>query len=132
MALTSQPLCRQSKIPVREAPQGAGTGCADTPSYSHKCHVISHPDGCDYVYERTVVHSFRMNDVDDPELYAAGPLWDWEKSEQGTWCFEHAAPHSLHYPVDTDFASYGYRVIVYGWFRKEDLVYFYLKWPQTS
>ena len=79
-----------------------------------------------------VVHTIRMGDVEDPEIYAAGPMWDWQNSDQGTWCFEHALPNSLEYRIDTDIASYGYRVAIIGHFRKEDLVYFYLKWPQTS
>ena len=34
--------------------------------------------------------------------------------------------------IDTDMASYGYRVAIIGHFRKEDLVYFYLKWPLSN
>ncbi len=84
------------------------------------------------VYERTLVHRFFMSDVEDPELYAAAPLWEWEKSEQGTWCFEHALPNSLEFRIDTDMARYGYQVVIIGHFRKEDLVYYYLKWGQPK
>lgn len=134
MALTLQPQCKQSKVPVRDAPQGAGTGSADSSSFSRKCIVREiEQDGqlISAVYEKTLVHTFRMADVEDPEIYAAGPMWDWQKSDQGTWCFDHALPNSLEYRIDTDIASYGYRVAIIGHFRKEDLVYFYLKWPQT-
>jgi hypothetical protein len=31
------------------------------------------------------VHEFTMGDVEDPDLYAAQPLIEWEKSESGQW-----------------------------------------------
>lgn len=127
MARTLPLPCKPSKIPVWDAPQGAGTGCADAPSFSHKC--IMHNNE---VYEKTLVHRFLMSDVEDPEIYAAGPLWEWENSDRGTWCKEHALPNSLEFNIYADPATYGYRVTIAGHFRKEDLVYYYLKWPQTT
>ena len=58
---------------------------------------------------RTVtVHSFSMGDVEDPDLYAATPLIEWEKSEKGQWIMDNAAEtpswHRLADPV-----SMGYR-----------------------
>ena len=35
-----------------------------------------------------IAHEFRMGDVDDPDLYAAVPLIEWEKSEPGQWLME--------------------------------------------
>ena len=37
-----------------------------------------------------VVHRFRMGDVEDPDLYAAQPLWEWQSSEMGKWVMERA------------------------------------------
>ena len=37
-----------------------------------------------------IVHQFRIADSDDPELYAAEPLIQWEKSEQGQWIMKNA------------------------------------------
>jgi hypothetical protein len=36
------------------------------------------------------VHEFNMGDVEDPDLYAAQPLYEWQQSEQGKWIMEHA------------------------------------------
>ena len=127
MVRTSPLLCKPSKIPVREAPQGVGTGCADAPSFSHK--FILHNDE---VYERTLVHKFFMADVDGVEIYVAQPLWEWQNSEAGTWCMEHALPNSLEFHTVADPVTYGYRIMIVGHFRKEDLVYYYLKWPQST
>ena len=55
-----------------------------------------------------VVHTFSMGDVEDPDLYAAEPLIEWERSEFGRWVFENAleAP-SWHRMADP--AMYGYK-----------------------
>ena len=37
-----------------------------------------------------VVHRFTMGDVEDPILYAAQPLHDWETSEAGKWIMENS------------------------------------------
>ena len=39
---------------------------------------------------KVVVHRFKLRDVDDPDIYAAQPLWEWESSEEGKWVKEHA------------------------------------------
>jgi len=36
-----------------------------------------------------VFHTFRMGDVEDPELYAAPPILEWQKTEQGCWVMAH-------------------------------------------
>jgi hypothetical protein len=37
-----------------------------------------------------VVHEFKIGDVEDPDLYAANPLQDWESSEPGQWVLDTA------------------------------------------
>lgn len=54
-----------------------------------------------------VVHRFSMGDVEDPDLYAAQPLYEWEKSEIGQWVMTHAAETpSWHRAPDS--YNYGY------------------------
>ena len=55
-----------------------------------------------------VVHEFTMGDVEDPELYAAEPLYKWEKSEEGQWIMEHAIETPCWYRIP-DMLQYGYR-----------------------
>lgn len=60
---------------------------------------------------RTVtVHTFRMGDVEDPDIYAAQPLYDWQHSPQGQWIMAHAAevPTWLRQPGD----HYGYQYVI--------------------
>ena len=55
-----------------------------------------------------VVHEFTMGDVEDPDLYAAEPLWKWQQSEEGRWIMEHAAETPSWYRIP-DTMQYGYR-----------------------
>ena len=55
-----------------------------------------------------VVHQFSMGDVDDPDLYAAQPLYEWEHSEAGQWVMKNAADTPTWYRM-ADPMSYGYQ-----------------------
>jgi hypothetical protein len=55
-----------------------------------------------------IVHSFSMGDVEDPDLYAAQPLYEWEKSEAGQWVMKNAADTPTWYRI-ADPMSYGYQ-----------------------
>ncbi len=55
-----------------------------------------------------VVHEFTMGDVDDPDLYAGQPLWEWQQSEMGKWVMEHAVETPAWYRIP-DVMQYGYK-----------------------
>lgn len=55
-----------------------------------------------------VVHEFKMGDVDDPDLYAAQPLYEWQQSEFGQWVMKHAADTPTWHRY-ADPMSYGYQ-----------------------
>jgi hypothetical protein len=60
-----------------------------------------------------VVHSFTMGDVEDPDLYAAQPLWEWQNSENGKWIMENAVETpSWHRIADTN--SFGYKYSIHA------------------
>jgi len=58
--------------------------------------------------KEVVVHEFSMGDVEDPDLYAAQPLYDWEKSDIGQWVMKNAADTPTWYRM-ADPMSYGYK-----------------------
>jgi hypothetical protein len=55
-----------------------------------------------------IVHSFSMGDVEDPDLYAAQPLYQWEHSETGQWVMKNAADTPTWHRI-ADLHSYGYQ-----------------------
>jgi len=73
-----------------------------------------------------VVHEFVMGDVEDPDLYAAQPLWEFERSEKGKWIMERA----LETPVwqrQVDHMYYGYKYKVAARLTEQDITYFLLR-----
>jgi hypothetical protein len=73
------------------------------------------------------VHTFSMGDVEDPQLYAAGPIIDWENSEPGKWVKANALDQPCWFTGPDPF-NYGYRVRIVADLRDEDVTYFNLKW----
>lgn len=73
------------------------------------------------------VHEFRMNDVDDVEIYAAEPIWNWQQTDAGKFVMEHAAEppvwHSYH-----DYSTYGTKIAIVADLKEKDITYFNLKW----
>ena len=57
------------------------------------------------------VFEFTIHDVDDPELYAADPLWNWQHSDQGQWVMKNALETPMWYPMQEPM-NYGWRYIV--------------------
>lgn len=74
-----------------------------------------------------IVHEFRMGDVEDPDLYAAQPLWDWQQSEIGQWVMEHAIETpSWHRTLDISSFGHAYRIVAE--FNSRDYTYWAMKW----
>ena len=84
-------------------------------------------DGVPVAFSDVVVHHFPMGDVEDPDLYAAEPLYNWQKSEAGAWVMAHAVepPFWVRQP---DLSSYGYRYYIVARLREQDQTFWSLKW----
>ena len=39
-----------------------------------------------------VVHTIRMGDVEDPDLFVAEPIYQWQQTEAGKWIMENSLP----------------------------------------
>ena len=75
-----------------------------------------------------VVHTFRMGDVDDPDLYAAQPLYEWQKSEFGQWVMKNAADTPTWHRM-ADPTSYGYQYKITAKFMGPALTEMLLRQP---
>ena len=58
--------------------------------------------------KEVIVHKFSMGDVEDPDLYAAQPLCEWEKSDIGQWVMKNACDTPTWYRT-ADPMNYGYQ-----------------------
>lgn len=76
---------------------------------------------------KVIVHRFRLGDVEDPDLYAAQPLFEWKESEVGQWVMS----HSLDVPVWHRYASpvnYDYQYVITAILSGKDYTFWQLKW----
>lgn len=64
----------------------------------------------DTIYEKKLVHRFSLSDVEDPELYAALPISEWQQTEKGKWVMQHGLDPTYH--IHADYLNYGYQVAI--------------------
>jgi hypothetical protein len=74
-----------------------------------------------------VVHRFKMGDVEDPDLYAAEPIWKWQESEMGKWVMDHAVDQPEWHKVH-EVMTYGYQYAIVAKLTAKDYTYWALKW----
>ena len=90
---------------------------------------------CKIINNKTVeisdvmVHSFSMGDVEDPDLYAAQPLHDWQESEAGKWIMENAIETPFWHRV-VDPSGYGHKYYIIARLKEQDQTYWALKWQK--
>ena len=77
-----------------------------------------------------IVHRFKMGDVEDPDLYAAQPLWEWQQSEMGTWVMEHSVETPMWHRHNNP-AGYHTEYAVQAWLKGADYTFWVLKWADT-
>ena len=80
---------------------------------------------------KVLVHRFKITNAEDPYLYAAHPLWEWQESEIGKWVMSHAVEspvwHRMH-----DHISYYYEFAVVAKFKEKDYTHWLIKWKKLS
>jgi hypothetical protein len=76
---------------------------------------------------KMVVHQFSVGDVDDPDLYAGQPLWDWQQTDAGKWIMKHAIETpSWHRHID--YLTYGTKYTIVAKLKDVDYTFWALKW----
>ena len=82
-------------------------------------HVVRFSDIC--------VHEFTMGDVEDPDLYAAEPLLEWQHSEMGKFVMSKAI-ETPEWHRHADHTTYGYQYAVVAKLKERDYTFWVLKW----
>ena len=74
-----------------------------------------------------ILHEFTMGDCEDPYLYAAQPIWEWQQTEHGKWIMANVTePPVFH--IQPDSRTFGQRVVITGKLNPEAETYFRLKY----
>jgi hypothetical protein len=84
-------------------------------------------DGVAHRIHKAIVHRFKMGDVEDPDLYAGEPLWQWQQSEMGQWVMARAVDTPEWHRM-ADLMNYGYQYAIVAKLKEKDYTYWVLKW----
>lgn len=76
----------------------------------------------------TLVKELRMGDVEDPYLYAAFPISEWEKTEEAKYIKQHVPEGELVFYCDSDPNNWGFRIRIYAPLTGPALTYYNLKY----
>ena len=72
------------------------------------------------------VHEFTMGDVEDPDLYAAQPIWEWQESEAGQFVMAHAV-EKPYWIRQMDYNGYGIQYKIIARLSEPNQTFFKLK-----
>lgn len=78
-------------------------------------------------YHKIVVHRFKLSDVEDPDLYAAEPIYNWQQTDAGKFVMENATEQPIFHR-HVDYASYGYEYAITAILEKKKLSEYLLRW----
>lgn len=76
---------------------------------------------------KIVVHRFRLGDVEDPEIYAAEPIYNWQQTESGKFIMENAV-ESPTWVSNVNPERYEYDYAIIAELEKKKLSEYYLRW----
>ncbi len=80
--------------------------------------------------QKLALHTFRMGDVDDVEIYVAQPIYEWQQTPAGKWCMTHAK--NLHYLTAFDPGGWGYRITITGDLEDKLATEYLLRWKKEQ
>jgi hypothetical protein len=80
---------------------------------------------------KVIVHRIRMGDVEDPDLYVAQPLWEWQESEQGKFVMENSLSQPEWHRYNSMF-DFGWTYAVMAELDSKKLAEFYLRWGNPN
>ena len=72
-----------------------------------------------------IVHTFKLSDVDDIDIYAAEPIYNWQQTEAGRWVMEHSL--DTYWAKHMDVNTYGYQFKIVANFTEKDYAFYRLK-----
>ena len=77
----------------------------------------------------TLIKEILMGDVEDPYLYAAFPISEWEKSEEYQYIRSQCTnPDDMVFFCDADPNTFGFKIRIYAPLEGEALTYYNLKY----
>jgi hypothetical protein len=81
--------------------------------------------------KNVVVYEFHLGDMEDPDMWAAQHLYEWEHSEMGKWVKAHASETPIwHRHVEPGYM--GWRYVITAKLTGKDYTYWAIKWQKLN
>ena len=77
--------------------------------------------------QEVIVHSIKMGDVEDPDIFVAEPIYNWQQTDEGKWVMEKSVEKPMWRRI-IDPAHFGYRYDIVAYLDGADLTYWKLKY----
>ena len=77
------------------------------------------------------VHEIKMGDVEDPDIYVAAPIWEWQQTDAGRFVMEHAVdkPYWIQH---RDHSSYHLLYRIMARLSEQNEIFWRLKYVDTK
>jgi hypothetical protein len=104
---------------------------------SNLYHTHSKPPECKIIngkvvkFSDMVVHQFRLGDVEDPVLYAADPIWQWQQTEAGKFVMANAVEPPW-WVRRVNHLWPGFEFVVVARMKESDQTFYTLKYAGTK
>lgn len=84
-------------------------------------------DGKPVRFRDVCVHEIKMGDVEDPDIYVAAPIWEWQQTAAGRFVMEHAVgkPYWIQH---RDHSSYHLLYRIMARLSEQNETFWKLKW----
>lgn len=76
---------------------------------------------------KIIVHEAMLIDSEDPAIYAAVPIYEWEQSDSGRWVMANALT-TPNWKTVVDYNTANTKVQIIADLKEQDITYFKLKW----
>jgi hypothetical protein len=86
-------------------------------------------DGRAVRFNDVCVHTFNVGDVEDPDIYAGEPLWQWQQSEAGQWVMANAV-ETPYWISSLDHFTWGNTYKIMARLSEQNQTYFKLKFTK--
>ena len=88
-------------------------------------------DGKPVRFRDVCVHEIKMGDVEDPDIYVAAPIWEWQQTAAGRFVMEHAVgkPYWIQH---RDHSSYHLLYCIMARLSEQNEVFWRLKYVDTK
>lgn len=76
--------------------------------------------------KRIIFATFNMGDVEDPEIYIAQPIYEFQQTPKGQWMMSNCKDPT--YQIMPCPETYGYRAVISGLVEDIQATEYYLRW----